>query len=953
MEMFALEHEIAQWESTLQPLRGVARLPLLILLSWHLRQRDCARARRLCEEAGALLPLAGLAPEAQAQAGARLQLVQAELLWLHGELDAAEALAMTAYATLCAQGNGSACADVHWLLSSIAVDRGEHARCDTELQAAAEQARSAGDTMRASLADAATARWAVLRDARAAQARWGERFPAQGAHGSDQLAAPLATWVHDFHGLQARNSRDLGRAAGHYMQSYEAALESGQLRAAITAAANIGDCFANLNDHQSALEWMQCALDLARPTGWPRSIGGCQTHTAETMRKLGRLDAAEELLHEALRLLAPMSGARSYANALFYLGELSLDKGDYTTALDAFSQLALRAEALGQADFRCLAQRGTAHALSYLDRQDEAHLAARRALQLATQQGDAINQIAALRVLAMLHARHDLPPPPDMAERNPALHYLHQALQVADAIDGYSPPGELFDALAREYAQAGDYARAYDIALEAGAAREKSHTQQATNRAIAMQVHHQTEHARSEGYHHRELAASEARRAEVLQQTSDTLERLSAIGQEITTHLDADAVFQVLDRHVHALLPVNTFAVYMLDTTATALRRAHGMEAGQRLPDNAIPLNNPRAYSVRCLLGRSEVYIPQVPARRHAYTVPGTRHNQSVLYVPLMVGERVLGVMTVQSCDAHAYGERERLIFRTLCAYGAIALDNANAYRQLQDAQAQLVSQEKLAALGSLVAGVAHELNTPIGNSLLIASTMQQKTEDVERRMNGPGLRRSELASYIDDAAQAAALVMRGLHSAAELVNSFKQVAVDRTTEQRRQFDLQQVTNEVIATVMNRIRNSGHRIETEIAFGIALDSYPGPFGQVITNLINNALLHAFGHLGKDGNGNEGLMRLRATADATHVQIRFEDNGTGIAERHLTRIFDPFFTTRLGQGGSGLGLSISYNIVTALLGGQIQVASSSAGTCFTLNLPLVAPQLDTEEAVSIY
>lgn len=948
MEMFALEHDVAQWESALLPLRGAGRIPLLLLLSWHLRQRDCTRAIALGEEAQLLLPLAGLEAAATEQARARLQLVQAEVAWLQGALDSAESLAMAARATCDAHGDAVGCADAHWLLSSIAVDRGDHARCDAELLAAAEQARGAGDAMRARLADAASARWAVLRDAPAAQARWGKHFQADSASG--KLPAPLAAWVHDYRGLLAHTSRDLGAAAGHYMQSYEAALESGQLRGAITAAINIGDCFSSLNDNESALEWMQCALDLARPTGWPRSIGACQTHTAETMRKLGRLAAAEDLLREALHILTPVSGARTYANALFHLGELSLDKGDYDTALDAFSRLAQRAEALRQADFRSMAQRGSAHALSYLDRPDEALQAAERARQLATAQGDAMHQVAALRVLSMLHARHELPPPAGMQERNPALHFLHQALQVASSIEGYVPPGELLDALAREYAHAGDYARAYDIALDAGVAREKSHTQQARNRATAMQVYHQTEHARSEGYHHRELAASEARRAEVLQQTSDTLERLSAIGQEITTHLDASAVFQVLDRHVHALLPVNTFAVYMLDAAGTALRRAHGMEAGRPLPDNAIPLSNPRAYSVRCLLGRREVYIDQVPPKRHAYTVPGTLHNQSVLYVPLTVGERVLGVMTVQACHAHAYGERERLIFRTLCAYGAIALDNASAYRQLQDAQAQLVSQEKLAALGSLMAGVAHELNTPIGNSLLIASTMQQKTEDVERLMNGPGLRRSDLAAYIDDAGKASALVMRGLHSAADLVNSFKQVAVDRTTEQRRQFDLQQVSNEIIATVMNRIRSSGHRIETDIAFGIAMDSYPGPFGQVTTNLINNSLLHAFDQM--DG-GNTGRMRLSAAADEARVLIVFEDNGGGIAEQHLSRIFDPFFTTKLGQGGSGLGLSISYNIVTALLGGTIQVASSPAGTRFTLDLPLVAPQIDAATPANIY
>jgi signal transduction histidine kinase len=242
------------------------------------------------------------------------------------------------------------------------------------------------------------------------------------------------------------------------------------------------------------------------------------------------------------------------------------------------------------------------------------------------------------------------------------------------------------------------------------------------------------------------------------------------------------------------------------------------------------------------------------------------------------------------------------------------------------------------------MAGVAHELNTPIGNSLLIASTLHQKTEELAQRLAGPGLRRSDLSTYLEDAVAAHALVMRGLTSAADLVNSFKQVAVDRTTEQRRRFDLQQMATEVIATMMNRVRASGHRIEVEVAADISLDSYPGPLGQVIANFINNALLHAFGgaDAGKGGDGG-GRMWLRAAPPADgKVTLVFGDDGAGIAPEHMSRIFDPFFTTKLGQGGSGLGLSISYNIVTSVLGGQIAVHSAPGGTTFTLELPLTAP-----------
>ncbi|MFZ3287318.1 MAG: GAF domain-containing sensor histidine kinase, partial [Telluria sp.] len=407
---------------------------------------------------------------------------------------------------------------------------------------------------------------------------------------------------------------------------------------------------------------------------------------------------------------------------------------------------------------------------------------------------------------------------------------------------------------------------------------------------------------------------------------------------EITAHLDAAAVFSALDRHIHGLLTASTFAIYLTDATGSRLERAFGVELGRPLPAVSIALTDPFSHSVRCLAERRELYIEHWPDADHREVFPGTIENMSALFVPLTVGERAIGVMTVQAPQSHAYGEDERMIFRTLCAYGAIALDNAEAYRQLQDAQAQLVSQEKLAALGSLMAGVAHELNTPIGNSLLIASTMQEKAARIEQLMSGPGLRRSELAAFVDDSQTAATLVMRGLTSAADLVNSFKQVAVDRTTEQRRQFKLQQVCHEVVATMMNRIRGTGHRIELALPESVAMDSYPGPFGQVLTNLINNALLHAF----PPGRG--GCMRLSAsTACEGRVLVEFHDDGCGIPAEHLGRIFDPFFTTRLGQGGSGLGLSISYNIVTGLLGGQITVRSSAAqGTSFLLDLPLCAP-----------
>jgi signal transduction histidine kinase len=230
-----------------------------------------------------------------------------------------------------------------------------------------------------------------------------------------------------------------------------------------------------------------------------------------------------------------------------------------------------------------------------------------------------------------------------------------------------------------------------------------------------------------------------------------------------------------------------------------------------------------------------------------------------------------------------------------------VALDNADAYRQLKETQAQLAAHEKLASLGSLVAGVAHELNTPIGNSLLMASALQDKTGTLAARFARNDLKKSDLAGWIAAAREASALIVRSLHAAADLVNSFKQVAVDQAGTQRRRFGLAQACHEIVATMMSGVRRAGHALEVRIAPGIKMDSYPGPFGQVLINFVNNALLHAF-----DGPG--GTMVLTAArVDGERVRIEFRDDGRGIAQEHLARIFDPFFTTRMGQGGRGHGV----------------------------------------------
>lgn len=260
---------------------------------------------------------------------------------------------------------------------------------------------------------------------------------------------------------------------------------------------------------------------------------------------------------------------------------------------------------------------------------------------------------------------------------------------------------------------------------------------------------------------------------------------------------------------------------------------------------------------------------------------------------------------------------------------------------ELQRMQTHLVQAEKLASLGSLVAGVSHELNTPIGTCVTVVSTISDKCLELRHQIDA-GIRRSELDTMLGDIAKAAALAQGSLQRAARLVHDFKQVAVDQTSARRREFELRETMNEMMAAVSLRHKHAPVTFEMNIPPGIVLDSYPGALEQVVGNLIDNAVIH-----GSEGRPSCAVV-VAAEREAGFVRITVEDNGKGIETRHLARIFDPFFTTRLGSGGSGLGLSIAYNLVTGVLGGDIRAESAvGAGTRFTIELPLAAPAVRSD------
>ncbi|MDR7050438.1 signal transduction histidine kinase [Duganella sp. 3397] len=275
------------------------------------------------------------------------------------------------------------------------------------------------------------------------------------------------------------------------------------------------------------------------------------------------------------------------------------------------------------------------------------------------------------------------------------------------------------------------------------------------------------------------------------------------------------------------------------------------------------------------------------------------------------------------------------------------ALATTRALDELRLAQESLLQAERLASLGGLVAGVAHEINTPVGIALTSASVLMEATEKVHAAVAEGNIKKSDITRYLETAAESTRLIMNNAYRAAHLIHSFKQIAVDQVSEARRRFELRGYINEVVSSLQPKLKKTRITVSIACPPDLVLDSYPGALAQVLTNLTLNCVDHAFEP------EEEGRIMIGVARQGDWLEMQVSDNGKGIAPDMIDKVFDPFVTTRRGQGGTGLGLNIVFNLMAKQFGGTVTVASVlGQGACFTLRMPCVTPVTPVSPATPV-
>ncbi|MFC4159000.1 sensor histidine kinase [Chitinimonas lacunae] len=958
---------LARWRADLAGPSEQWPVPVLIHLAWHLRQRDSRCALALAdlaeEKLGASVALRttlaatvladGTVGELMADEdevaespalAARLALLRGEIAWLYADLGVAEQKLAEARQGFARADDPIGQGDSLLLAAQLAWDRGQPEARRQCLASALALFSEAGDVARQASAMGWIAYFANFE-------RQTESIDALEAWARERPGQVEVTGFLDFcHAWDACGDGRYQDAADGWECAAERLQALGLIRLAITSFNNASTAAGNQSDFARESALAERALALARPHGWPFSMGQSLRSLGEAMRAVGDFAGALPVYEEAATCLKPLSRSWLYAVVTHELALVQLETGAFEQALAALEASEAAVVEGGHRGVLPSVLGRKALALSLTGRGTEALATAERALE-ASENGYHGAHDTVLEVLATIHLRHGLPSKRlELPAPQAALHYLDRYVAVKNITPGYIPEVSILADYATAWEQAGDLAKALDYERRRATLLESEGTQKAMQQVKALQLSNEAEKAKLAAEHQRQLAESESARARALETMSSTLLTLGELGQKITSCLDSRQVFEALTQHVAAMLDCQLVSIYQLNQAEGTLDMIVGLERGQPLAPMRIPLDSPESLTARAVREQTEILCDVDPGEEIANRLPGPRRIRTALFAPLSAEDRVLGAMSIQSELADAYSELERLIFRTLCAYGAIALNNAESYRkldatlrELRQAQAQLVQTEKMASLGTLTAGIAHEINNPANFAHVGAQSLAVELESFREFLlalageEAPEALVASLNRRVDALIGQTDTVIEGTTRIRDLVRDLRTFA--RLDEAERKAVR---IGDCLQPTLNLVRGQLApyvQIDAELAANPTLECWPAQLSQVFLNLISNAYQAIVSRRRADPASPQGKLVIRSRQNGEWLEMSFQDNGCGMAPEVLPRIFEPFYTTKPVGEGTGLGLSISFGIVERHRG-LIEVSSvEGEGSCFTVKLPV--------------
>ena len=663
-------------------------------LAWYLRQLDTRRSLALLEEVAQ-----GRKPLDPSSKG-RAQLIRSEAAIHHGRLEESRRLLDESEQHFADDPIGRC--DARFLGALLVMAQGQSRAALALVDEALALAKAADVVDRAAIATAYGAMLAVYGDPHSAMPRLEQ---------ADKFSSPVAAVYRGLaHALHDFNRGDHSAVVRSLEPLSAEARRLGMLQIWLRVQNTIAAAYSNLDDKDSAIASVQGSLDQAREAGWPVAMGEALSFLGNFYRETGHHARAVDTLTKARESLAVVPQSRGYALACCYLAHAQLAAGAAEKALEHALEAERVASVINALPIVVDVLTVAARAKARLGQAPEAAELAERALAVATENKLGVWEIDALRALAEIHSLPEVPAPAAIPKNRAALLYLERAQSCVDAAGGHSERASILRELARAHEAAGDLRAAIEAERAAFDQALSDDAQRINNRMLAVEAHHQVERQRLEVEHQREVAASEAARATALAQSLEALERISLVGRELTAKLDVDALVATLARRVGLFATAHFVGIAAKGGERRELT-LQSFEAGKPQPPRLLSLSDENSPLIRAFLTGQELVVGAGEKDLPLLPLEGTRQMLSSWCAPLEVAGERLGALIMQSLRRDAFGERERLIFRTLAAYVGVALANARAYRALDMANNELKAAhaelEQLASTDSLT-GIAN-----------------------------------------------------------------------------------------------------------------------------------------------------------------------------------------------------------------------------------------------------